>query len=195
MPKEKAHQHGRLWGRTRCWSRLIRKTSILSEKKEKQPPRGPAVAMKLKEPWHYTKASDFLLKVFSKEQGEQSHHRQRQLWKLRLYRIGGLFEVRDGATPSPIHHWVDQKWPFHQGNEFLSCSISIGKFIKILLFVMLSIWMHVTYFWRDYCSMMLTLPSKENICVFLWKGKRVAIRPNSPAPKLMPPIPSSKEEK
>jgi len=38
------------------------------------PPACPAVAMQQKEPRHHTKASEFLLKVFGKEQSVQSHH-------------------------------------------------------------------------------------------------------------------------
>jgi len=82
--------------------------------------RDPKVAIQPKEPQYHTKASDFLLKVFGKEQGMQHHHWQRQLWKHHLYRFGGLFKVRNGATPSPLHHWMDKEGSMHKDNESLS---------------------------------------------------------------------------
>ena len=50
--------------------------------------------------------------------------------------------------------FTSRKWIFAM---FL---FQIARFIKISLLVMLSIWMHVTYFCRDHGNMMLTLPIK-----------------------------------
>ena len=33
----------------------------------------------------------------------------------------GLFEARDGITPSSLHHWLDQG-ALYQNNGFISCS-------------------------------------------------------------------------
>jgi len=98
---------------TRCWSRPSRKTPTLLKRKKQSPAwsNGCYAAKRIPTPY---KGIRFLLKVFGNEQCLQSHHWQRQLWKYRLYRISGLFEVRDGATPSPLHHWVDKEWPMHK---------------------------------------------------------------------------------
>jgi len=102
MPEKEARQHNELWGRRRSTDRDWTGRFWLCQRRWRGSHlRGPAVAMQPKEPCHYIKASNFLLKVFGKAQGVQSHYRQRQLRKYRLYCIGGLFEIRNRATPHP----------------------------------------------------------------------------------------------
>ena len=160
---EETHQHGRLRGRRRStdgdWTErfwLCRRRWRGSQL------RSPVVAMQPKEPWHYTKTSDFfLLKVFDKEQGVPSHHRQRQLRKHRLYCIGELFEIKDRAkTPHPYTIGWIKKDPCIKVTNFVKSLFQLVSFIKIQWSTMLLIWMHVTYYWDDSATWRRYYPSR-----------------------------------
>jgi len=133
-----------------------------------------AVAMQSKEPRHYTKASDFLLKVFGKIRCAISLSTM-IVAKNRLYCIGGLFEIRDRATPPSIHHCVDKEGPLHKCNEFFfKFLFQLANFIKILLPPML-IWMHVTYYWDDHGNMtsMLPIEARETFTCSLGRARKL----------------------
>ena len=107
---------------------------------------------------NYTKASDFLLKVFSKEQGVHLIIDNDSCENIISTALVDYLKLETESLPS-IHLWVDKEGPLYKDNESLSSLFQLASFIKIKFPAML-IWMHVTDYWDDHDNMTSMLPIK-----------------------------------